>query len=413
MKDSKGANSFIPLLRPGRTKIRFDALACELAEYRTTYHKNVLDAAETLARMVNREVEPRLAKARSDAIDQQIMQDALRYRRECKILLLGLCGSGKRTIVQQMKIHYGGFDVHELAEYRLAIYENVLDSAGTLARAVRRVGIDALEESERASAVQLLAAFPVAGGVDPVPFTREPTVLTLGLADAIWHLSHALAIECFLEDSTDLESALYFFASIHRIAAPTYVPSEDDILRTRRAALVETRFSMGDLSYVSCLLIRFSCITLADRVHMFDMGEQRSERKNLTSIIFCTALSAYDEVDRHGVNRMRESLYLFESVINSRWFLRTSVILLLNKIDEFKRKLPIIPLQRYFPEYAGGPDLQKAVKYVLWKFMQENRARLTVYPHVTQASNRHTIRLVFAAIKETILQNALKDSGIL
>jgi hypothetical protein len=39
-----------------------------------------------------------------------------------------------------------------------------------------------------------------------------------------------------------------------------------------------------------------------------------------------------------------------------------------------------IPLGRYFPEYAGGNDLQKAAKYILWKFMQENRAKLTVYP---------------------------------
>ncbi|KAF8183051.1 guanine nucleotide binding protein, alpha subunit [Mycena galopus ATCC 62051] len=418
---SKGVNN-IPLLRPGRTRIRFDALACELAEYRTTtYHKNVLESAETLVRMVHREVEralahvvtlgqpfsqkARLAKARSDAIDQQIMQDALRYRRECKILLLGLCGSGKRTIVQQMKINYGGFDVHELAEYRMAIYENVLDSAGTLARAVRRVGVEVLEEGERAHAVQLLAAFPMAGGVDPMPFTREPTVLTPGLADAIWHLSHALAIECLLEDSTDLKNALYFLASIHRIAAPTYVHSEEDILRTRtrRTAIVETRFSMGALS-----------------IHMFDISGQRSERKkwihcfeSVTSIIFCTALSAYDEVDREGMNRMRESLCLFESVVNSRWFLRTSVILLLNKIDEFRRKLSIIPLERYFPEYTGGADINKAAKYVLWRFMQENRARLSVYPHLTQASDTRTIRLVFAAVKETILQNALKDSGIL
>jgi guanine nucleotide-binding protein G(i) subunit alpha len=37
---------------------------------------------------------------------------------------------------------------------------------------------------------------------------------------------------------------------------------------------------------------------------------------------------------------MAESLVLFESVINSRWFLRTSIILLLNKIDVFKNKLP-------------------------------------------------------------------------
>lgn len=52
-------------------------------------------------------------------------------------------------------------------------------------------------------------------------------------------------------------------------------------------------------------------------------------------------------------NRMQESLILFESVINSRWFLRTSVILFLNKIDVFKMKLTKTPLERYFPEYTG------------------------------------------------------------
>lgn len=52
-------------------------------------------------------------------------------------------------------------------------------------------------------------------------------------------------------------------------------------------------------------------------------------------------------------NRMQESLVLFESVINSRWFLRTSVILFLNKIDVFKMKLAKTPLEKYFPEYTG------------------------------------------------------------
>jgi hypothetical protein len=31
---------------------------------------------------------------------------------------------------------------------------------------------------------------------------------------------------------------------------------------------------------------------------------------------------------------------LFESVVNSRWFMRTSIILFLNKIDVFRAKLP-------------------------------------------------------------------------
>ena len=52
-------------------------------------------------------------------------------------------------------------------------------------------------------------------------------------------------------------------------------------------------------------------------------------------------------------NRMIESLTLFESIINSRWFLRTSIILFLNKTDVFKIKLGKIPLERYFPEYTG------------------------------------------------------------
>lgn len=38
------------------------------------------------------------------------------------------------------------------------------------------------------------------------------------------------------------------------------------------------------------------------------------------------------------------------------------------------------PLGRYCPEYAGGPDVNKAAKYLLGKFMQENRVKLTVYP---------------------------------
>ena len=52
----------------------------------------------------------------------------------------------------------------------------------------------------------------------------------------------------------------------------------------------------------------------------------------------------------------------------------------LNKIDVFKSKLPKVPLERYFPEYTGGADINKAAKYILWRFMQANRARLSVYP---------------------------------
>ncbi|THU79055.1 hypothetical protein K435DRAFT_698750, partial [Dendrothele bispora CBS 962.96] len=51
-------------------------------------------------------------------------------------------------------------------------------------------------------------------------------------------------------------------------------------------------------------------------------------------------------------------------------------------------------------------NIRKRTKYILWKFMQANRARLST---LTQATDTTNIRLVSAAVKETILQK----SGIL
>ena len=54
---------------------------------------------------------------------------------------------------------------------------------------------------------------------------------------------------------------------------------------------------------------------------------------------------------------MAESLILFESVINSRWFLRTSIILFLNKIDIFNAKLESgMPFGQYIISYGNRPN---------------------------------------------------------
>jgi len=201
----------------------------------------------------------------------------------------------------------------------------------------------------------------------------------------------------------------FFFHSclteVLRIGIPGYIPNETDILRANREStgIIETHFQMGTLS-----------------MRIVDVG-QRSERKkwihhfeSATSIIFCTALSEYDDVplERWSQNHILESLSLFESVVNSRWFLRTSIILLLS-IDGFGNKLQQVPLERYFPDYTGGTDLNKAAKYFLWRFMQGNRTRLSIYPHFTVTSDTTITALVVWAVKETILQNVLKDSRIL
>ena len=106
-------------------------------------------------------------------------------------------------------------------------------------------------------------------------------------------------------------------------------------------------------------------------------------------------------------------MHYFDSVVNSRWFARTSVVLFLNKIDVFAEKLQYSPLENHFPDYTGGNNINKAAKYILWRFNQVNRSGLNIYPHVTQATDTSNIQLVMAAVKETIMENTLKDSGLI
>ena len=52
-------------------------------------------------------------------------------------------------------------------------------------------------------------------------------------------------------------------------------------------------------------------------------------------------------------NRMQESLKLFDSICNNKWFGDTSIILFLNKKDIFEEKILRSSLQICFSEYAG------------------------------------------------------------
>lgn len=55
-----------------------------------------------------------------------------------------------------------------------------------------------------------------------------------------------------------------YFDSIPRIGSPTYVPSDQDVLRSRvkTTGITESTFRIGELTY-----------------KMYDVGGQRSERK--------------------------------------------------------------------------------------------------------------------------------------
>ena len=61
---------------------------------------------------------------------------------------------------------------------------------------------------------------------------------------------------------------------------------------------------------------------------------------------------------------MQESLKLFDSICNNKWFGDTSIILFLNKKDLFEEKILRSSLTICFPEYSGAQEYGEAAAYI-------------------------------------------------
>ncbi|CCE64800.1 hypothetical protein TPHA_0I02990 [Tetrapisispora phaffii CBS 4417] len=335
-----------------------------------------------------------------------------------KVLLLGTGESGKSTVFTQLRIITNNkFDESERLSYRNSIHENILEIGEDLISGRRHFNITITEDEEKEYLIS---------EKDLDFFVKESYELRCHnkmaeleqfpehLVNILTKLSQLPSTKDLLDDYEKIsqiylmDSIRYFIENLPRIAKANYSPSDQDIIRSRSktSGIHDAYINIGNNS----------------KIHVFDVGGQRSERKkwihcfnNVTVVIFCVSLSEYDQflIEDKSQSRFHESLVLFENIVNSRWFSRTSVVLFLNKIDLFVEKLKKVPLEKYFPDYTGGQDINKAAKYILWRFFQLNRANLNIYPHITQATDTSNIKVLFSAVKETILQNNLKDSGVL
>ncbi|XP_033613639.1 guanine nucleotide-binding protein subunit alpha-14 isoform X3 [Fukomys damarensis] len=204
------------------------------------------------------------------------------------------------------------------------------------------------------------------------------------------------------------DSAKYYLTDIDRIAMPSFVPTQQDVLRVRvpTTGIIEYPFNLEDIIF-----------------RMVDVGGQRSERRkwihcfeSVTSIIFLVALSEYDQVlaECDNENRMEESKALFKTIITYPWFLNSSVILFLNKKDLLEEKIMYSHLISYFPEYKGPKQDVKAARDFILKLYQDQNPdkEKVIYSHFTCATDTENIRFVFAAVKDTILQLNLREFNL-
>ncbi len=111
---------------------------------------------------------------------------------------------------------------------------------------------------------------------------------------------------------------------------------------------------------------------------------------------------------------MKESMQLFESISNNKWFRETSIMLFLNKKDLFQEKIQISPLTICFPEYNGSNTYEETSKYIQSQFEALNRSPTTkqIYFHFTCATDTENIQFVFSCVTDVIIKNNLKDCGL-
>ncbi|CAG5099437.1 Oidioi.mRNA.OKI2018_I69.XSR.g16525.t1.cds [Oikopleura dioica] len=342
------------------------------------------------------------AKKVSKKIDQKLKDDHEKAMREVKLLLLGAGESGKSTIVKQMKIiHENGYSAEDCQQYRAVVYSNTLQSMIAIVKAMGALKISFSDASRADDARQL---FALAATLEDGEMTRE-------LGDCMKKLWEDKGVQTCFSRSREYQlndSAQYFLENLNRLTQPDYVPNQADVLRTRvkTTGIVEFYFTHKDLSF-----------------KMYDVGGQRSERKKwihcfegVTAIIFCVALSAYDLVlaEDEEMNRMHESMKLFESICNNKWFVETSIILFLNKKDLFERKITSSPLTICFPDYKGADTYEDAAPYIQVQFENLNKRKDSkeIYTHFTCATDTSNIQFVFDAVTDVIIKKNLVDCGL-
>jgi len=332
-------------------------------------------------------------------INATLRADKRKMEAVVKLLLLGAGESGKSTIAKQMRIiHLSGFTDTERSQYKTIIYNNVISSIRALLAALTEWELELLQVNQEAGA----RLDNLGDGYFAALTKQNVSDIKDIWADPATQLAYKRSSEFQLSDS-----AAYYFNNIEDIGKDSYVPDEQDILRSRAktTGIIETDFETKDM-----------------RFKMVDVGGQRSERKkwihcfqDVTAVIFCVALSEYDLklFEDDETNRMQESLRLFRETCNLTWFKITAMILFLNKRDLFEEKISRVPLQVCFPDYTGPAEVGPALTFIQNKFEQQNLVtNKAIYSHITTATDTENIRYVFTAVKDSVLRRALDEAGI-
>ncbi|KAI0356189.1 G-protein alpha subunit [Trametes cingulata] len=374
------------------------------------------------------------AKRISDEIDralEQERQELRKHRPQTKILLLGQAESGKSTMIKNFQLYFcpSSFkaeteawravihlNLARFVNYLLYVLSNTNSSAGKRGDPKRdyrmfQMRLSPLKQVELILTRCLCAeSSPMSTPTDDKPVMRTeiaPEVFVRGgtgwksfmrrrrgsqskvlanpdeiddarrildaCKDDIVAFWDSPAIQALEQEGVDLQHhARYFLEHAGRVADMKYMPTTDDILRARlrTVGVEEYRMTMETAAEKGAEWV------------FYDVGGQRSQRaswasyfEDVNAMIFLCPLSAFNQrlSEDRSVNRLQDSMELWETVCRSKLLSHATFILLLNKVDLLRAKLKAgIQFSDYVTNYdRDQPNDVDSVAHYLRRAMMD------------------------------------------
>jgi len=350
-----------------------------------------------------------------------------------KMLLLGTGSSGKSTLFKQLKLIFldGCKETVCLGSSFLIRNNCVLSIVKLLSRSQYLYDLDPQQNADCHVDLDSDAGHMVVRHIQCVIDNKDVQDMSAErarlLCESIRYLWSLLSVRSTFRKRHNfsfIENMDFFFSKTKSIFDLNYEPTLEDALKSRART--------GGSNHED-IVIRDTAFKI------FDAGGQRSERRKwiqmfdgVSVVLFVAALNHYSCVifEDERKNAMMESLELFDSICNSKWFRMSGIVLFLNKKDVFEQRLREgVSLNVCFGDAWKGPDYvkqadekedeaefercaQAAVSFIHDEYRKLHRSESEIHVHVTTATDQQCVEQVFLDVRRIVLTKVLQRCGL-